>query len=81
MQKITPFLWFDKQAEETANFYVSVFANSRLVKITRYGDGSPMPKGIIMTASFLLDGQRVMSALMTRTKLDIETLIQAQRNS
>ena len=57
MQKITPFLWFDTQAEEAANFYVSIFANSRIVKITRYGDAGPGPKGSVMTVDFELDGQ------------------------
>lgn len=56
MQKISPFLWFDNQAEEAMNFYVSVFRNSRAGKITRYGDAGPGPKGSVMTASFELEG-------------------------
>jgi len=56
MQKITPFLWFDNQAEEAMHFYTSIFKNSKVGKVTRYGDGAPMPKGTVMTASFELDG-------------------------
>jgi predicted 3-demethylubiquinone-9 3-methyltransferase (glyoxalase superfamily) len=56
-QKITTFLWFDNNAEEAANFYVSVFKNSRIVNATRYGDAGPGPKGSIMTIDFELDGQ------------------------
>ncbi len=47
MQKITPFLWFDDQAEEAMNFYVSLFKNSKAGRITRYGEGAPLPKGTI----------------------------------
>ncbi len=57
MQKITPFLWFDGKAEEAANFYVSIFKNSRIVSRTRYGDGGPGPKGTVMSVTFQLDGQ------------------------
>jgi predicted 3-demethylubiquinone-9 3-methyltransferase (glyoxalase superfamily) len=57
MQKITPFLWFDDQAEDAANFYVSVFMNSRIVGITRYGAAGPRPAGTVMTVAFELDGQ------------------------
>jgi predicted 3-demethylubiquinone-9 3-methyltransferase (glyoxalase superfamily) len=57
MQKITPFLWFDDKAEEAMNFYVSVFKNSKVVSVTRYGEGSPGPKGTVMMATFQLDGQ------------------------
>ena len=57
MPKITPFLWFDNQAEDAAKFYVSIFKNSRVVSITRYGDAGPGPKGSIMTVIFELDGQ------------------------
>jgi predicted 3-demethylubiquinone-9 3-methyltransferase (glyoxalase superfamily) len=57
MQKITPFLWFDTQAEEAAEFYVSIFKNSRILDITRYGDAGPGPKGSAMTVRFVLDGQ------------------------
>jgi predicted 3-demethylubiquinone-9 3-methyltransferase (glyoxalase superfamily) len=61
MQKITPFLWFDTQAEEAANFYVSVFNNSRLVNITHYGEAGPGPKGSVMTVVFELDGQEFLA--------------------
>ena len=58
MQKITPFLWFDGKAEEAMNFYVSVFNNSKVVRVTRYGEGGPGPKGTVMSATFELDGQQ-----------------------
>ena len=58
MQKIHPFLWFDSEAEEAMNFYVSIFKNSRIGKIVRYGDAGPGPKGSVMTASFELEGQQ-----------------------
>jgi predicted 3-demethylubiquinone-9 3-methyltransferase (glyoxalase superfamily) len=57
MKKITPFLWFDSNAEEAMNFYVSVFKNSRVVSVTRYGDAGPGPKGTVMTGIFQLEGQ------------------------
>ena len=57
MRKITPMLWFDNQAEEAAKFYVSIFKNSKLGKIARYGDSGPGPKGSVMTVAFELDGQ------------------------
>jgi predicted 3-demethylubiquinone-9 3-methyltransferase (glyoxalase superfamily) len=57
MQKIIPFLWFDNQAEEAANFYVSVFKNSKVNSIARYGDGGPAPKGSVMMVTFQLEGQ------------------------
>jgi len=57
MQKITPFLWFDGKAEEAMNFYVSVFKNSKIISVTRYGEAGPGPKGTVMTASFQIDGQ------------------------
>ena len=57
MQKITPFLWFDRKAEEAMNFYVSVFKNSKVVRVSRYGDAGPGPKGTVMSATFQLDGQ------------------------
>jgi predicted 3-demethylubiquinone-9 3-methyltransferase (glyoxalase superfamily) len=58
MQKISPFLWFDNEAEEAMNFYVSVFKNSKVGNLTRYGDAAPGPKGSVMTASFELEGQQ-----------------------
>ena len=57
MQKITPFLWFDGKAEEAMNFYTSIFKNSKILNITRYGPGGPGPEGTVMTATFQLDGQ------------------------
>ncbi len=57
MQKITPFLWFDDQAEEAAAFYTSIFKNSKILSVTRYGDAGPRPKGMAMTATFQLEGQ------------------------
>jgi len=57
MQKITPFLWFDGNAEEAVNFYVSIFKNSKIVRLTRYGEAGPGPKGSVMSATFQLDGQ------------------------
>ena len=56
--KITPFLWFDTQAEKAANFYVSIFKNSKVTAITRYGDSGPGNKGSVMTVAFTLDGQQ-----------------------
>ena len=57
MQKITPFLWFDGNAEEAMNFYVSIFKNSKTGRITRYGETGPGPKGTVMSVTFQLDGQ------------------------
>jgi predicted 3-demethylubiquinone-9 3-methyltransferase (glyoxalase superfamily) len=57
MQKITPFLWFDGNAEEAMNFYVSIFKNSRIVNVRRYGEGGPGPKGSVMTGTFQIEGQ------------------------
>jgi predicted 3-demethylubiquinone-9 3-methyltransferase (glyoxalase superfamily) len=57
MQKITPFLWFDSNAEEAMNFYVSIFKNSKILRVARYGDAGPGPKGTVMVATFQLEGQ------------------------
>ena len=57
MQKIVTFLWFDTQAEEAANFYISLFKNSSIGKISRYGDAGPGPKGSVMGITFQLEGQ------------------------
>ena len=57
MQKITTYLWFDNNAEEAMNFYVSIFKNSRILSVSRYGDAGPGPKGAIMTGTFQLEGQ------------------------
>ena len=61
MQKITPFLWFDGNAEEAMNFYTSIFKNSKIGRITRYGDAGPGPKGAVMSGTFQLDGQEFMA--------------------
>jgi len=57
-QKITTFLWFDNNAEEAVNFYVSIFKNSKVLNTLRYGDAGPGPKGTVMTIAFELDGQQ-----------------------
>jgi predicted 3-demethylubiquinone-9 3-methyltransferase (glyoxalase superfamily) len=57
MPRITPFLWFDNQAEEAANFYASIFKNSKVVSVSRWGEAGPGPKGTAMTVAFQLDGQ------------------------
>jgi predicted 3-demethylubiquinone-9 3-methyltransferase (glyoxalase superfamily) len=57
MPKITPFLWFDTQAEEAADFYVSVFKNSKIIGVSRYAEDTPGPAGSVMTVGFQLDGQ------------------------
>jgi predicted 3-demethylubiquinone-9 3-methyltransferase (glyoxalase superfamily) len=56
-QKITPFLWFDHQAEEAVQFYASIFKDSKVGTVTRYGEAGPGPKGSVMTMAFELDGQ------------------------
>ena len=61
MQKIVTFLWFDNQAEEAANLYVSVFKNSKITSVSRYGDAGPGPKGAAMVVVFELEGQRFMA--------------------
>lgn len=58
MQKLTPCLWFDTEGEEAATFYTSVFPNSKIVEVTRYGSAGPRAEGTVMTVSFELDGQR-----------------------
>ena len=60
-QKITPFLWFDHQAEEAATFYTSIFKNSKIETVTRYGDAGPGLKGSVMTIAFELDGQKFVA--------------------
>ena len=57
MQKIAPFLWFNDNAEEAMNFYVSVFKNSKIVRTDRYGDAGPRAKGTLMAGTFQLEGQ------------------------
>lgn len=61
IQKITPFLWFDSQAKEAANFYISIFHNSKITGITHYGDAGPGPKGSVMTVVFNLEGQKFIA--------------------
>lgn len=61
MPKITPFLWFDHEAEDAAAHYVSIFPNSRIVKVSRYGDAGPGPKGSAMTVVFQLDGREFIA--------------------
>ena len=61
MQKITPFLWFDDKAEEAMHFYTSIFKNSKVGEVRRYGDAGPGPKGSVMSATFVLEGQEFMA--------------------
>jgi predicted 3-demethylubiquinone-9 3-methyltransferase (glyoxalase superfamily) len=61
MRKITPFLWFDGKAEEAANFYTSIFKNSKITSVMRYGEAGPGPKGTAMSATFQLDGQEFIA--------------------
>src|SRR5437588_7469460 len=61
MSAITPFLWFDTEGEEAAKFYTSVFPNSRIGGVTRYGSAGPRPEGTVMTVSFELDGQQFVA--------------------
>lgn len=60
-QKITPYLWFDKNAEEAVKFYTSLFKRSKIMITTSYGDKAPMPKGKVMTITFKLNGQEFMA--------------------
>ena len=57
MQKISPFLWFDSNAEDAANFYVSIFKDSKILKIARYGEAGPGPAGSVMVVNFQIEGQ------------------------
>ena len=61
MQKITPFLWFDDNAEQAMNFYVSIFKNSKILSVNRYGKGAPLPEGTVLTASFELNGLKFVT--------------------
>ena len=61
MLKITPCLWFNDQAEEAARFYISIFKNATIGEITHYGEGSPRPKGSVLTVRFQLDGQEFLA--------------------
>jgi predicted 3-demethylubiquinone-9 3-methyltransferase (glyoxalase superfamily) len=61
MQKITPFLWFDNQAEDAMNFYTSIFPESEVLEVSRYPEGGPMPGGVVMTARFKILGQEFVA--------------------
>jgi predicted 3-demethylubiquinone-9 3-methyltransferase (glyoxalase superfamily) len=61
MQRITPFLWYDDKAEEAANFYVSIFKNSKVLSVTRYGEAGPGAKGAVMIVEFQLEGQEFVA--------------------
>jgi predicted 3-demethylubiquinone-9 3-methyltransferase (glyoxalase superfamily) len=61
MPRITPFLWFDNQAEEAANFYISLFKNSKIVTLTRWGEAGPGPRGSVLTVGFELAGQEFIA--------------------
>lgn len=61
IQRITPFLWFDHQAEEAAGYYTSIFPNSKIVKVVRYGKTGPGPAGTAMTVEFQLEGQTLVA--------------------
>jgi predicted 3-demethylubiquinone-9 3-methyltransferase (glyoxalase superfamily) len=60
-QRITPFLWFNDNAEEAINFYTSLFKNSKVLNVARYGDAGPGPSGTVMSATFQLEGQEFMA--------------------
>jgi len=60
MNKITPFLWFDNQAEEAMNLYSSIFKNFKIINVSRYGEGAPVPAGTVMSATIELEGQTLM---------------------
>ncbi len=61
MQGISPFLWFNTEAEEAANYYTSIFPNSKIKQVTRYGDGAPIPRGTAMVVSFELNGKEFLA--------------------
>jgi len=61
MKKITPFLWFNDNAEEAMDFYISIFKNSKILSISRYSDAGPGPKGTVMVGTFELDGERFIA--------------------
>jgi len=61
MPSITPFLWYDSQAEEAAEFYVSLFPDSSMGNVARYPEGSPMPAGTAMSVTFVIDGLEVQA--------------------
>jgi predicted 3-demethylubiquinone-9 3-methyltransferase (glyoxalase superfamily) len=61
MQKITPFLWFDNQAEEAADFYTSIFKNSKTLRVIRHREAGPGPEGTVMSVTFQLEGQEFIA--------------------
>ena len=61
MQRLRPCLWFDTEAEEAADLYTSIFPNSRIVDVARYGSAGPRPEGMVMTVAFELDGQPILA--------------------
>ena len=61
MPKITPFLWFDNQAEEAVNLYTSIFKNSKIKEVSRYGEAGPGPAGQVMTVNFQIEGQEFIA--------------------
>ena len=61
MQKITPFLWYDSQAEEAANFYTSIFKDSKILSVSRFGEAGPGPRGTVMSVTFQIEGQQFMA--------------------
>jgi predicted 3-demethylubiquinone-9 3-methyltransferase (glyoxalase superfamily) len=61
MSKITPFLWFDNQAEEAVNLYTSIFKNSKIKEVSRYGEAGPGPAGQVMTVNFQIEGQEFIA--------------------
>lgn len=61
MDKVTPFLWFDREAEEAAQFYVSLFDDSEILQVSRYGEGMPLPKGTVLTVVFRLAGRQYIA--------------------
>lgn len=61
MQKITPYLWFNNNAEEAINFYMSIFKNAKILNVSRYPEGGPAPAGMLLTATFQLEGQEFLA--------------------
>jgi predicted 3-demethylubiquinone-9 3-methyltransferase (glyoxalase superfamily) len=73
MPEITPFLWFDTEGEEAAKFYTSVFPNSKILDVARYGSAGPRPEGMVMTVSFELDGQKARAEQRRRRRPVVAT--------
>ncbi len=74
MQKIVPFLWFDDKAEEAAGFYVSIFKNSKIDSVSRYGEAGPGPSGAAMVVEFELEGQEFMALNGFQPRTDLPTM-------